>query len=345
MHDDTLNRIARAVEQRLELVFAEARSGHATGLFPGASRSMILDQVRDLTMRAGKRVRAALLVCGAALFDDQAAADPAVIDAAAAMELLHTYFLIHDDIMDDDPTRRGGPSVHAALGDRLGDGKLGRDLAILAGDLAVALHEGLLAGLAAPDGRRRMAARIFAEMHLDVVHGQTMDLLGTGDAEEVARRKTASYTTVGPLATGAALAGASEAEIERLAVIARPLGVAFQLRDDLLGAFGSSEVTGKPVGTDLRAGKATFLVQEGLRRADARQRAAIEAVLGTEDASAEAVGDAARALDRCGARRACEERIDQLVDGALADLARERYLPEGRLFLERIAGLVRQRLG
>jgi geranylgeranyl diphosphate synthase type I len=344
MHDDMLSRIAGSVEQRLERVFAEARSGHATGLFPGASRSMILDQVRDLTMRAGKRVRAALLVCGAALFDGESEADPAVIDAAAAMELLHTYFLIHDDIMDDDPTRRGGPSVHAALAKSMGDGKLGRDLAILAGDLAVALHEGLLAGLAAQDERRRLAARIFAEMHLDVVHGQTMDLLGSGDAEEVARRKTASYTTVGPLAAGAALAGASEGDIERLAGIARPLGVAFQLRDDLLGAFGSAEQTGKPVGTDLRAGKATFLVQEGLRRCDERQREAVEAVLGDESANAAAIRQAAAILERCGARRACEERIDELVDGALRDLAQERYLPDGRLFLEHIADLVRQRL-
>jgi geranylgeranyl diphosphate synthase type I len=344
MHDDTLSRIAGAVEQRLERVFAEARAGHATGLFPGTSRSPILEQVRDLTLRSGKRVRAALLVCGAALFDDEAESNPGVIDAAAAMELLHSYFLIHDDIMDDDPTRRGGPAVHVALAALAGEEKLGRDLAILAGDLAVALHEGLLAGLPAPDERRRLATRIFAEMHLDVVHGQTMDLLGSGDAEEVARRKTASYTTVGPLAAGAALAGASEREIERLAGIARPLGVAFQLRDDLLGVFGSPERTGKPVGTDLRAGKATFLVREGLRRCDGAQRAAVEAVLGHEDADPLAVGEAAAILERCGARRACEERIDELVGGAVAELRQERYLDGGRKFLERVAALVRQRI-
>jgi len=342
MRDDTLNRIARIVERRLARVFDEAQAGSATGLFPGASRSPVMDQVRDLTMRSGKRVRAALLVCGAGLFDAEAERDPAVIAAAAAMELLHTYFLIHDDIMDDDPTRRGGLSAHAALAAGLGDEKLGRDLAILAGDLAVALHEGLLAGLAAPDQRRRLAARIFADMHLDVVHGQTMDLLNTGDAEEVARRKTASYTTVGPLAAGAALAGASEADVEELADIARPLGVAFQLRDDLLGVFGDPEVTGKPVGTDLRAGKATFLIREGLGRGDAGQRAAIEEVFGDAEAGVEAVRAAASALAESGARGACEERIDQLVEAALRDLARRCYLPEGRLFLEHIAGMVRR---
>ena len=344
MSEDTLARIARTVERRLERVFAESSAGRGTGLFPEPTRSLLLDQVRELTMRAGKRVRAALLVCGARLFDGDAGEDPAVVDAAAAMELLHSYFLIHDDIMDDDATRRGGPSVHAALAARSGDDKLGRDLAILAGDLAVALHECLMSHLDAPPERRAGAARIFAEMHLDVVHGQTMDLLGGADAEEVARRKTASYTTVGPLAAGASLAGASEDEVERLADIARPIGVAFQLRDDLLGAFGAPSVTGKPVGTDLRAGKRTVLVLEALSRADAESRARIEAVLGDERASDAAVSDACARIERCGARAACERRIDALLDEARRSIAKETYLPAGKALLGHIADLVGRRL-
>jgi geranylgeranyl diphosphate synthase, type I len=344
MSDKLQERIAAAVRRRLERVFDEASACDPSGLFPPPAGSLPLGQVRDLTLRSGKRLRAVLLVCGASLFRERSERDAAVIDAASALELLHTYFLIHDDIMDDDVTRRGGPSAHVALARRTGDDKLGRDLAILAGDLAVALHEQLIAGLEVDEARRRPTARIFSEMHLDVVHGQTLDLLGGSDAEEVASRKTASYTTVGPLVAGAALSGAGEEDLSELAELARPLGVAFQLRDDLLGIFGLPEVTGKPVGTDLRLGKRTYVIQEALRRASEENAAKIEGVLGDGSAPASAVGEACALLEEVGARSACEERIERLVYDALQRLESESYLDEGRRLLANVGGRLARRI-
>jgi geranylgeranyl diphosphate synthase type I len=325
------------VEARLERLFRDDLGADVGGPFPARPAPILLDRVRDLTLRGGKRIRAALVYAGARLLSPTADEAPAVCDAAAAIELLHTYFLIHDDIMDGDRVRRGGPSVHAALAAATGDEKLGRDLAILAGDLAAALHERLVAGLDVDDGRRRAAARLFAGMHADVIHGQTLDLLG-GDAEEVADHKTASYTTVGPLAIGAALAGAGTDDVARIASIARPIGVAFQLRDDAIGVFGDPAVTGKPRGSDLRGGKRTLLVQESMRRADPAQRHAIEAVLGAAAARDDDIAAAAAAIAASGATRYCEERAERLVAGALADLEASGYAAAGR---ELIAGIAR----
>jgi geranylgeranyl diphosphate synthase type I len=343
MSSNQLKHLAASVEQRLEALFSERAAGPRTGLFAESPDSVLLEQLRDLTLRGGKRLRPALLASGAALFSAEALDDPAVIDAGAALELLHAYFLIHDDIMDEDETRRGGLSVHAALTRAEGDPKLGRDLAILTGDLASALHEGMLANLAAPAERRLAVARIFAEMHLEVVHGQTLDLLGNASAEEVATRKTASYTTIGPLTVGATLGGADPVQVAELAEIGRPLGVAFQIRDDVLGAFGKSTSTGKPVGTDLRAGKRTLLLEQALVLASTAERKTIEIALGRPEATDDEVRAATDALITCGARRACEGRITELVDRSLEALANGSYFDNGVRLLGELARVISQR--
>ncbi len=341
--DDTLKRIAKIVENRLEAFFNDVGAGPVSPIFETRAGSMLLDQVRDLTMRGGKRLRAALLVHGAALFDARAEERSAVVDSAAALELLHTYFLIHDDIMDGDDIRRGGPAVHAALVKKTGDRNFGQGLGILAGDLSAALKQVLLIGMDLDASRRHKVDKIFATMHLDVVHGQTLDMLGGASALEVATHKTASYTTVGPMALGAALAGASDNEIEQLAKIALPLGVAFQFRDDVLGTFGSPSVTGKPVGTDLKTGKQTILLEEGLKRADGRQTRAIQLVLGRANATDEKIETARNALVECGAREACSLLIDELVGEFISGIDDGDYLEGGGEFLIRVARFVGER--
>jgi geranylgeranyl diphosphate synthase, type I len=334
--DQALRKIAAEVEARLERLFRDDVDVCPEGLFTRRPAPLLLDRVRDLTLRGGKRVRAALVYAGARLLDPAAGDTPAVCDAAAAVELLHTYFLIHDDIMDEDLVRRGGPSVHAALAASTGDEKLGRDLAILAGDLAASLHERLVAGLDAAEDRRRRAACLFACMHADVIHGQTLDLLG-GASEDVADHKTASYTTVGPIAIGAALAGASSGDTMRLAAIARPIGIAFQLRDDLIGVFGDPAATGKPRGSDLKRGKRTLLIQEALGRAGLEERAALAAVLGRAGASDGAIAAAAAAIAATGAKRFCEERAAEQVSRAIRDLDASGFEAEGRAMIAHIA--------
>lgn len=340
MRDRTLREIVAGIDRRIEGLFEEAPPGVRGDIFTPPSRSPVVDQVRDLALRSGKRLRPALLVCGAALFEESALGDPGVVDAAAALELMHVYFLIHDDIMDEDEVRRGGPSAHAALAAATGDRKLGRDLAILCGDMAMALHGELIAGMAAPEDRYRLAASLFARMHRDVIHGQELDLIQSANPEEIALRKTASYTTVGPLAIGGALGGAGGDSLDILAGIGVPLGVAFQLRDDVLGVFGDTAVTGKPVGTDLERGKRTYLIGEAVARADAGQREILDRVLGNARASDDDRVAARGILVDTGALEACEDRIAQLLEEAVSRIDEGGFLPEGRRLLLEMADIL-----
>ncbi|MGK4004387.1 polyprenyl synthetase family protein [Sorangium sp. So ce1036] len=273
-------------------------------------------EARSLTLRGGKRFRAGLLVAAYQGVAPDAPLAPA-IDAGVALELLQTYLLIQDDWIDGDAVRRGGRTVHVGLTEVLGDAHLGASSAILAGDLTWGFALSTLAAAAAPPDRTLAAVRRFCKMHEDVVIGQHLDVVGRAeDVEQMHALKTGSYTVRGPLALGATLAGAPAETVAALERFAEPVGVAFQLRDDLLGTFGSAAATGKPVGNDLRAGKRTAVLASAEGRLDAAGRSALERVLGRKDASDEAVADAARALEACGARGAVEARLSALCGEA-----------------------------
>src|SRR5688572_10701915 len=203
--------------------------------------------------------------------------------------------------MDQDLLRRGGPTVHALLQQQLGSAHLGAAGAVLAGDYLVALATRVLLQARLPPGRQAQLLSRFTAMQLDAVVGQQLDVLGDGsNLDDVYRLKTGSYTVLGPLLLGATLGDCSpelEASLESFAL---PLGIAFQLPDDLLGAFGDPSQTGKPRGSDLTANKRTLLLQSALQSSECR--ASLEGVLGNPSASAEAVETALAALARSGAR-------------------------------------------
>ena len=161
-------------------------------------------------------------------------------------------------------------------------------------------------------------------MHEDVVEGQVLDVCGRArderEVELVHTLKTASYTVCGPVLVGAQLAHAGDLDCAALRQYAEPLGVAFQLRDDVLGTFGDARAMGKPAGSDLRAGKRTSLVVHAM--ADAKAARAVSKVLGKADASEADVAAAVEAMVACGARARVEERIASLVTESRAALAR-----------------------
>lgn len=293
----------------------------------GADVAVLAEQARRLTLRGGKRFRAGLLV---AAYEGVAPDAPleAAIDAAAALELLQSYLLIQDDWIDGDATRRGGPSVHAALGAVLGSARMGAVGAVLASDLTWGLAMATLAGAPAAPGAVVAAIRTLCRTHDDVVVGQHLDVLGRAkDVEAMHALKTGSYTVRGPLLVGATLAGAGEVVLSALERYAAPLGIAFQLRDDLLGTFGSQAETGKPVGNDLRAGKRTAVRAWAEGRLDAAGRRAVARAVGRQEATAAEVSAATEALEACGARRAVEERLTALCGEAEA-LSRELPVTE-----------------
>jgi geranylgeranyl diphosphate synthase type I len=292
----------------------------------------MVSAVIDLSMRKGKRLRPALVALGLEAVSEHADLRLAV-EAGAALELLHTYLLIHDDWMDDDAVRRGGPTVHVLLTEHFRDPRLGQSSAILAGDYALALATELLATLRAPDDRLRRVLACFAEMHEHAVLGQQLDITATSSGPEAAYAlKTASYSVRGPLRLGALLGDARPRTLVALDGFAAPIGIAFQLRDDLLSAFGDPRDTGKPLGGDLRSGKRTPLVLHALGNARGRDRAAITRVLGKPGARNADVRHALDVLERSGARRAVEARIDALVRRGLRYLG-AAITPRGRELL------------
>jgi geranylgeranyl diphosphate synthase, type I len=231
---------------------------------------------------------------------------------------------VHDDIMDGSATRRGTDTIHVlfesghALDGWRGEARrFGEGVAILVGDLAFVYADQLLAG--APPA----AHQVFTELRIEVNVGQFLDLLGTArgranedTARRISRFKSGKYTVERPLHLGAALAGRLDDLAAPLSGYGLPLGEAFQLRDDLLGVFGDEDVTGKPVGEDLREGKPTLLYAMAVQQASEADTAVL-ARYGAADLDEDEVAALQDVLITSGAVETVETNIDRLVAEAV----------------------------
>ncbi|HEX4867875.1 MAG TPA: isopentenyl-diphosphate Delta-isomerase [Acidimicrobiales bacterium] len=282
-------------EQRAELVRIDP------------SLAEVGDEIGRLIAAGGKRLRPAFVYWGHRATG--AAHDPEVLLPAGAVELLHTFALLHDDVMDRSAVRRGQPSGHAALAarhraeGRSGDSEwFGMSAAVLAGDLTFVWADQLFEAAALPAEAMARARRTFTTLRSEVVAGQYLDLGlaasrhgGERAAHQVAMLKSARYTVTRPLLLGAALAGRAEPELEgALRTYGDAVGVAFQMRDDVLGLFGDPAETGKGVLDDLREGKRTLLYLRALRLATPPQRTVLTARFGDphlDEAGADRIRD------------------------------------------------------
>jgi geranylgeranyl diphosphate synthase type I len=302
------------------------------------SLSEALDALRALVVAGGKRLRPAF--CHWAFVGAGGDPDDAVaIDAGAALELLHSFALVHDDIMDGSDRRRGEPAVHRAFEARHRQGgwrgpaaRFGEGAAILVGDFAFVYADLLMAG--APPAARA----IFDELRIELCVGQFLDLSATASGARDAERartiewyKSGKYTVERPLHVGAALAGRLDELQDPLSAFGLPLGEAFQLRDDLLGVFGAEAVTGKPVGDDLREGKLTPLLAAATTRADGDELRLLERV--GSDLTAEEITAICDLLVRTGAVAEIEAAIERLVAESLAALDRVPITDDAKVAL------------
>lgn len=289
----------------------------------------------------------------------------AVIGAASALELFHAAALVHDDVIDSSDTRRGQPSAHRRFADRhrqarwTGDAdEFGVSAAILLGDLLLGWSDELFddAAFGLGDAQRaRAARRQFNTMRTDVTAGQYLDVLEESAwverderqlleaAERVIVYKSAKYSIESPLLIGAALAGADEFQLETLSDFGLPLGIAFQLRDDLLGVFGDAAVTGKPSGDDLREGKRTMLVALTRGKVSASVRRAFDELLGDSELSTEQVLMLQGAMRDSGAVDEVEQIIDREVARANAALDEASLAPEAIAALRQLTYRVTDR--
>jgi geranylgeranyl diphosphate synthase type I len=339
----SLAAVSAAVEVRLTSLFDDERRRWAE-LDPGLVEP--LDTLATFVLNGGKRLRPAFCHWGFVGAGGDPA-DPAVVDAGAAFELLQAFALIHDDVMDGSSVRRGARTAHLAYGDRHAHSawrgevrRFGEGVAILLGDLAH-VYADRLVPRRSPD-----VQAVWDELRTELNVGQYLDLVGTarGDvdlaaARRIARYKSGKYTIERPLHVGAALAGRYAELAGPLSAYGDPLGEAFQLRDDLLGAFGDEALTGKPVGDDLREGKPTPLLALAARAADASQ-AKVLRLVGEPDLSTEAVAEVQQVLRATGAVAAVEASIQELTDQALAALPGADVTDEARAELDALARFV-----
>jgi geranylgeranyl diphosphate synthase type I len=229
----------------------------------------LVDRIRPF-LTGGKMIRGSLILAAHDRFGGTAGRD--AVKAAAAMELFHSAFLIHDDIMDDDPLRRGQPSLHVqyrtlaeteGLSDSAG---FGRGAALCAGDVLLFLGYEILSTLTSASAVKTGVQRLFARELAHVGPAQVQDVYSAKTRRAVSREdiirlytyKTALYTFSLPLSVGARLAGAGPKILMELSEIGRELGLIFQIKDDELGQFGDERATGKPVGSDVGEGKKTL---------------------------------------------------------------------------------------
>ncbi len=321
-----------AIAEQLRRYLHERRGETA---YIGGDYAALISALEDFVLGGGKRLRPAFAYWGWRAVAD-AEPGPQVLLLFSALELLHACALVHDDVIDDSSTRRGRPTVHvqfAALHrDRNWRGsadRFGISAAILLGDLALAWADDIVFGAdLAPEALRRVQ-RVWADIRTEVLGGQYLDIVAEASAAEsiasamnVDTYKTACYTVTRPLQLGAA-AAADRPDVQAVFnQFGTDLGVAFQLRDDVLGVFGDPAVTGKPSGDDLRSGKRTVLLAEAVELADKSDplaanllRRSIGAPL--TDAQVDELRDV---IESVGALAAAEQRIATLNQRALAAL-------------------------
>ncbi len=344
----SLRAIAERVETRLGTFLAPELERWAA--FDADLRDPMAE-IRRLVLIGGKRLRPAFCHWGYV----GAGGDPddsIVTDAGAAFELMHAFALFHDDVMDDADHRRGQPTTHTVVADRHADlgwhgeaRRFGDGVAILIGDLAFVYADQLMAGTNAT------AWQVWNELRIELNVGQLLDILGSvrgvrdvAQAERICRYKSGKYTIERPLHLGVALAAPDRfaAMAPALSAFGLPLGDAFQMRDDVIGAFGDAHTTGKPVGGDLREGKPTPLLARARAAAGPAQLAVLDRV-GCAELDDDDVAAIQQVILDTEALADLEATIDRLAADAVAALDQIPLTEPARHELAALADYVSRR--
>ena len=312
---------------------------------------VVFDEIDAMVSNGGKRLRPQFCHWGfVAAGGDPKDRTPSRL--GAAVELVHAMALLHDDVIDDAGTRRGAVTAHrrlAALHEKeslAGESRrYGEGLTILIGDITAVMADEM-AGDLSPIGRA-----VWNELRLEMNLGQFLDTIGSAHrdrsedfARTVSRYKSAKYTIERPLHLGAVAADAESGAslMPMLTAYGIPLGEAFQLRDDVLGAFGAEHTLGKPVGGDFREGKPTPMLAVARARATDAQRVVLDSV-GEPGLDAAAIAAIQEVVEATGARDEMEKRIENLTREAVAALDGSRLAGDSHAALVRLAALTTDR--
>jgi geranylgeranyl diphosphate synthase type I len=294
----------------------------------------LIAEIDRVISAGGKRLRPAFCYWGYRAAGG--AEGDEIVGVASAFELLHTFAIVHDDIMDSSAERRGQPTTVSTLG---------MERALLVGDLALVLADAAFWGSGFSPERLCGAFSEFTTMREQVIAGQHMDLeahnraIDETAAREIAILKSGSYSIEHPLLIGALLGDADKELLDALRAFGRPLGEAFQLVDDLLGIFGDPTTTGKPIDSDIREGKRNVLFAKTVAALDDTDRGYFLSKWGGGEAlSVDDVSRLRGLIDSSGARESTEELVAELARAASGALARAPIPEDARSGLGDLMG-------
>lgn len=328
-------------------IFFEERMKRVNGMNTAAVEAF--EVLKEFNLRESKRIRPLLTIFSYKGFGGKK--ERSIIKAALAVELMQSFLLIHDDIIDRDEMRRGYFTVHKIYENKSRKKyKLerpehyGSSLGIVIGDIASVLGSEAIISTDFPAKRKLQAVDKFNRVVINTCFGQILDInseieqeITEKDIHDIHTLKTAIYTTEGPLHIGAILAGAKAKQLKQLSRFSIPLGKAFQIKDDILGMYGSREKIGKPIGSDIREGKRTLLIVKALEKANALQRACIEKCLGKKDLTMLELEAVRKIVKDSGSLDYSLGLADRYVLESKRILARIRMKKEGKKFLSDIA--------
>lgn len=317
----------------------------------GASARLVTDAYLDILARGGKRIRGALTMLG---YEMSGGTDrQMIIQAARAIEMIHAYILIIDDIQDRSDTRRGGPSAHTQLASyhhahhlAADDAHFGTAMALNAALMGAHAAQVLVANLSVDAAVRTKVLEIINSTMLVTAYGQTADIMNevvadvtAADIDNVLEWKTAHYTFLNPLRVGMVLAGADAQATDAITDYAIHAGKTFQITDDILGTFGTEFETGKSPLDDIKEGKRTVLVAYALEHADKADKNFLLQCLGNESLTIAEFTRCKEILTETGAYDHARQLAAQYIDQAQASLAKhsELWTKDGVSFLHSLA--------
>ena len=310
-----------------------------------------LEAIKEFTLRGGKRIRPILVIKGFEAFEKNEISESMMhelIKTSICIELMQSSFLIHDDIMDEADTRRNKPTLHKLFEQQElseqqnNDKKLSESLAILAGNIAMVLGQNIILNSNFNDEIKQKAIIKFNEIVEMTNHGQLLDLIiseknisGVSEEEinQVMLLKTAKYTIEGPLHLGAILAGANKEQLHQLSAIALPLGIAFQIQDDILGIFADEKTLGKSIFSDIQENKKTLLMWYAYNKGNPEQKRFIKSILGKRDITSNEFEELKRIIIDIGSLEYSKNMAQSLVNDAKNNINNSSINQEAKDFL------------
>lgn len=291
----------------------------------------------------GKMLRGTLVRLGYELVNKQST--ETIFRPAAAVEILHTALLIHDDIIDKSPTRRGKPSFHIHTNHHYGISQ-----AICMGDIGIALGGKLISSSQFPAEEKNQALQYFLEMINKTIVGEMMDVQSAQETNrtdnqvlQIHKLKTANYTIVGPLTLGAILAGAPKEYIKKIERFAEPLGIAYQIQDDILGIFGDEKKIGKSTISDIEENKSTLLITHALQQATETQQELLRSYYGKKGITPTQQEEIKQIIMQTGALAYSQKMVSQLTMQAKEEISFLSQDEENKQLLTHLCDILLER--